>query len=82
MGKLIRSGKFDAVLCFIGYVRATFWMALLAAKLSKSAFLFGTDTTTLAPRDGRAWKRVQKIFWPGYSALPIKCSSLLPARAT
>ena len=65
MGKLIRSGKYDAVLCFIGYVRATFWMALLAAKLSKSAFLFGTDTTTLAPRDGRAWKTAfKKIFWP------------------
>src|SRR5467141_1480777 len=65
MGKLIRSGKYDAVLCFICYVRATFWMALLAAKLSKSAFLFGTDTTTLAPRDGRAWKTAfKKIFWP------------------
>ena len=65
MWRLIRSGKFDAVLCFIGYVRATFWMALLAAKLSKSAFLFGTDTTTLAPRDGRAWKTAfKKILWP------------------
>src|SRR6267378_1996002 len=61
----IRSGKYDAVLCFVGYVRATFWMALLAAKLSKSAFLFGTDTTTLAPRDGRAWKAAfKKILWP------------------
>jgi glycosyltransferase involved in cell wall biosynthesis len=65
MWKLIRSGKYDAVLCFIGYVRATFWMALLAAKLSKSAFLFGTDTTTLAPRDGRSWKTTfKKILWP------------------
>jgi len=65
MGKFIRSGKYDAVLCFVGYVRATFWMALIAAKLSKSAFLFGTDTTTLAPRDGRAWKAAfKKILWP------------------
>jgi glycosyltransferase involved in cell wall biosynthesis len=65
MWKFIRSGKYDAVLCFIGYVRATFWMALLAAKLSKSAFLFGTDTTTLAPRDGRSWKTTfKKILWP------------------
>jgi glycosyltransferase involved in cell wall biosynthesis len=63
--KLIRRGNYDAVLCFIGYVRASFWMALLAAKLSKSAFLFGTDTTTLAPRDGRVWKTaVKKILWP------------------
>ena len=63
--KRIRSGNYDAVLCFVGYVRATFWVALAAAKLSKSAFLFGTDTTTLAPRDGRAWKTaVKKILWP------------------
>jgi glycosyltransferase involved in cell wall biosynthesis len=65
LGKLIRGGKYDAVLCFVGYVRATFWMALFAAKLSKCAFLFGTDTTTLAPRDGRAWKAaLKKILWP------------------
>jgi glycosyltransferase involved in cell wall biosynthesis len=62
---LIREGNFDAMLCFIGYRRATFWLALLAAKLSKSAFLFGTDTTSLAPRDRRAWKAVlKKIVWP------------------
>jgi glycosyltransferase involved in cell wall biosynthesis len=37
----------------------------LAAKLSKSAFLFGTDTTTLVPRDGRAWKTaIKKLLWP------------------
>lgn len=63
--KLIRRRNFDAVLCFTGYLRATFWIALLAAKLSKTAFLFGTDTTTLAPRDGRPWKTaLKKIFWP------------------
>src|SRR5208282_4929094 len=29
------------------------------------AFLFGTDTITLAPRDGRMWKStVKKILWP------------------
>src|SRR5215472_10312345 len=53
---LIRGRKFDAVLCFTGYLRASFWIALLAAKLSKTAFLFGTDATTLVPRDGRSWK--------------------------
>jgi glycosyltransferase involved in cell wall biosynthesis len=65
LAKLIREGKYDAVLCFVGYVRATFWVALRAAKSSNSAFLFGTDTTTLAPRDGRKWKSaVKKILWP------------------
>ena len=50
MGKLIRSGNYDAVLCFIGYVRATFWIACLASKLSRIAFIFGADTTSLTPQ--------------------------------
>ncbi|HEV3375402.1 MAG TPA: glycosyltransferase family 4 protein [Candidatus Acidoferrum sp.] len=63
--KMIRKGKFDAVLCYVGYVRASFWIACLSAKLSRAAVLFGTDATTLAPRDGRMWKRhVKRIFWP------------------
>jgi glycosyltransferase involved in cell wall biosynthesis len=65
LAKLIREGKYDAVLCFVGYVRATFWIAWRAAKSAKAAFLFGTDTNTLAPRDGRRWKStVKKILWP------------------
>jgi glycosyltransferase involved in cell wall biosynthesis len=63
--KLIRSGNFDALLCYAGYRHATFWIALFAAKLSKIAFLFGTDATSLASRDGRAWKTaLKKILWP------------------
>lgn len=63
--ELIRGGNFDAVLCFTGYRRATFWIALLASKFSKTAFLFGSDATALAPRDGRAWKIILKrVFWP------------------
>jgi glycosyltransferase involved in cell wall biosynthesis len=65
ISKLIREGNYDAVLCFVGYVRVTFWIACRAAKSSKTAFLFGTDTNTLAPRDGRRWKStVKKILWP------------------
>lgn len=63
--KLIRRGKFDAVLCFVGYVRASFWVACLASKLSNTAFLFGTDANSLMPRDGRAWKvPIKKFLWP------------------
>jgi glycosyltransferase involved in cell wall biosynthesis len=63
--KLIRTGNFDAVLCFTGYRCTTFWIALLAAKLSKTTFLFGADATTLAPRDGNRWKiMVKKTLWP------------------
>lgn len=62
---LIRNGKFDAVLCFIGYVRASFWISCLAAKFSKTAFLFGTDATSLTPRDGGRWKiPIKKFLWP------------------
>jgi glycosyltransferase involved in cell wall biosynthesis len=63
--KLIRSGNYDAILCFTGYLRATFWIAYFAARLSRTAFLFGADTTTLTPLDGRMWKRgVKRVAWP------------------
>lgn len=65
LSKLIHDGKYDAVLCFVSYLRATFWIAFRASKTSKTAFLFGTDTNTLTSRDGRKWKRtVKKILWP------------------
>ena len=63
--RIIRDGPFDAVLCYVSYRRASFWIARAAAKLSGAAFLFGTDTTTLTPLDGRMWKRsVKRVFWP------------------
>ncbi|MGB7283383.1 MAG: glycosyltransferase [Candidatus Acidiferrum sp.] len=65
LSKLIREGKYDTVLCFVGYVRASFWIAYFAAKSSNAVFLFGTDSNTLAPRDGRRWKSaVKKVVWP------------------
>jgi glycosyltransferase involved in cell wall biosynthesis len=63
--KLIREGKFDAIFCPTGYIRATFWIARVAAWLSGSAFLFGTDAVALAARDAARWKPVVKrAFWP------------------
>ena len=63
--EFIHDGNFDAVICFVGYVRASFWIARRAAKKARAAFLFGTDATTLAPRDGKTWKTwVKKIVWP------------------
>lgn len=63
--KFIRSGNYDAVLCFIGYVRSTFWITCLASKFSKAAFIFGADATSLTPRDGRNWKvPIKSFFWP------------------
>jgi glycosyltransferase involved in cell wall biosynthesis len=63
--KFIRDGRFDALLCYTGYLRATFWIAYLAAKSAGAAFLFGTDATTLVSRQDRAWKRLAKrMAWP------------------
>jgi glycosyltransferase involved in cell wall biosynthesis len=63
--RFVREGNFDAVFCLTGYIRASFWITYLACKLSRSAFIFGTDASSLAPRDGRAWKTsVKKLLWP------------------
>jgi len=63
--KFIRQGHFDALLCYTGYLRATFWIAYLAAKSAGAAFLFGTDATTLVSRQDREWKRLAKrTAWP------------------
>jgi glycosyltransferase involved in cell wall biosynthesis len=62
---LIRDGKFDAVISFVGYVRATFWIAYLAARASGAAFLFGCDQGSLDSRDGRRWKsQAKRLAWP------------------
>ena len=63
--KLIRQGHYDAILCYIGYVRSPFWISYFAAKMSGSRFLFGNDAITIFPRDGKAWKfAVKKHLWP------------------
>jgi len=79
--KLIREGHFDAVLCYTGYVRASFWMSYLAAKLSRTAFLFGTDSTGLTSRDGRTWKRaLKRLAWPRLFRLADQV--IVPSSAT
>ena len=52
----IRRGKFDAVVIHTGYVYATFWITMIAAKMSGVPILYGTDATSLQPRDGKRWK--------------------------
>jgi len=63
--KLIRHGKFDAIICYTGYIRASFWLTFFAARMTGTAFLFGSDASTLVPRDSHTWKiAVKKILWP------------------
>jgi glycosyltransferase involved in cell wall biosynthesis len=59
---LIRCGNFDAVVFYTGYAYATFWMGIAAAKLSGVSILFGTDATSLQPRDAKRWKLPIKRF--------------------
>lgn len=63
--KFVREGNFDAVFCLTGYIRASFWITYFACMISRSAFIFGTDATTLTPLDRRMWKRrVKRFLWP------------------
>jgi glycosyltransferase involved in cell wall biosynthesis len=61
----IRRGKFDAVVLLTGYVYATFWIAVVAAKLGDVPVLYGTDATSLQPRDGKRWKiSIKRLLLP------------------
>ena len=63
--RLIWRENFDAVFCHTGYLKASFWIAFLASRLSRSVFLFGTDANSLAPRDSRSWKvTLKRVLWP------------------
>jgi glycosyltransferase involved in cell wall biosynthesis len=63
--RLISRGKFDAVVLYTGYVCATFWIAIAAAKWNRVPVLFGTDAHELAPRDHKDWKLwVKRRLWP------------------
>jgi glycosyltransferase involved in cell wall biosynthesis len=63
--KLVRDGKFDAVVIYTGYVYATFWITVAAAKTSGTAILFGTDSHNLASLKARWWKPIVKRWlWP------------------
>jgi len=69
--KLIRNGRFDAVVLTTGYVYASFWIALAAAKASGIRVLFGTDSHEIGSRRERNLKRlVKKVVWPVVFRIP------------
>jgi glycosyltransferase involved in cell wall biosynthesis len=62
---LVREGKFDALVILTGYVYASFWITMAAAKLSGYPVLFGTDAHQLFPIDGKRWKvPIKRLLWP------------------
>lgn len=60
--KLVRSGNFDAVVIYTGYMIASFWLTVLAAKSKGVPVVIASDMTTLQPRDGKRWKAWIKPF--------------------
>ena len=81
LSKLICAGKFDAVLCYLSYLRASFWISYFAARRSGSAFIFGTDASTLSPRNGATWKvLLKRACWPKLFSLADQV--IVPSTAT
>lgn len=79
--KLIRKGRFDAVLCYLSYLCAFFWISFSACRLSGTAFLFGTDASNLVPRSGSTSKMLLKsAFWPRLHSLADQV--FVPSSAT
>jgi len=63
--KIVRSGYFDALICLTSYKRASFWISYIAARTRGIPFIFGTDASTVEPREHRPWKLFVKRFaWP------------------
>jgi glycosyltransferase involved in cell wall biosynthesis len=60
--RMIRKGRYDAVVIYTGYRYASFWIALAAAKLTGTPVIFGTDATSIQVRGGSKWKLWFKPF--------------------
>jgi len=58
--RLIRSGNFDAVVVYAGYLNISFWIVAAAARIRQIPILFGTDATGLEPRSRSLWKAAVK----------------------
>jgi len=63
--KLIRAGNFDAIIGLTSYRRASFWITYLAARSRGIPFIFGTDASTIEPRESHPWKLfLKRRAWP------------------
>ena len=81
LSTLIQTGKFDAVLCYLGYRCASFWISYFASRRSGAAFIFGTDASSLIPRSGGGWKvLLKRAYWPKLFSLADQV--IVPSTAT
>ena len=54
--RMVRKGRYDAIVLYTGYRYASFWITLAAAKLARTPVIFGTDATSIQVRDGQRRK--------------------------
>lgn len=80
--KIVRAGGFDAVVIYTGYMYASFWLAVLAAKSKGVPVLISSDSSSLQPRDGSRWKRWIKPFIVGtvYRTADVLMAASPPVR--
>lgn len=79
--QLIHAGKFDAVLCYLSYLCASFWISYFACRRAGTAFIFGTDASSILPRSGNPWKaRLKGVCWPTLFSLADQV--IVPSTAT
>lgn len=80
--KLVREGGFDAVVIYTGYMYASFWLAVLAAKSKGVPVLISSDSSSLQPRDGSRWKKWIKPFIVGrvYRTADVLMAASPPVR--
>jgi glycosyltransferase involved in cell wall biosynthesis len=55
--KVIRDGAFDVIVLCTGYMFASHWVALFAAKSKGVPVIFSSDTSVIESRDQAGWKR-------------------------
>lgn len=60
--RMVRKGRYDAIVLYTGYRYASFWITLAAAKLARTPVIFGTDATSIQIRSGARWKLWFKPF--------------------
>jgi glycosyltransferase involved in cell wall biosynthesis len=58
--KLVREGGFDAIVIFTGYLYASFWIVVRAAKSRCVPLVFGTDANSYRSIRPRWWKSAVK----------------------
>ncbi|HTP67861.1 MAG TPA: glycosyltransferase family 4 protein, partial [Dongiaceae bacterium] len=64
--KMVRTGGFDAVVIYTGYMYASFWITALAARSRKIPVIISSDSTSLHQREGSRWKSVIKPYVLGW----------------